>query len=279
MKVGFIGLGSQGGGIAQAIAKSSHDLVLWARRAASLDPFASFPVQVAASPRDLGVGLDVLGTCVFDAAGTREILFGPDGAAQSMPPGAVIVCHSTVAPTEIREIAQTAREEYGLQLLDAPVSGGGGLAASGQLVTMVGGEESVYDYCLPLLDTYSRLVVRLGDIGAGQQAKLINNTMLASHIGLAADAYQAATYLGLDPQALAKVLINSSGRSFGIEMLASIGSMGEIASSQARPTLSKDVALLDDTLGRSAIAPTLRTVARATMAQLAELGKPDAEAC
>jgi 3-hydroxyisobutyrate dehydrogenase len=274
MKVGFIGLGSQGGGIAEAVSKSSHDLSLWARRSASLEPFAGGEVRIADSPRDLGDGLDLLGTCVFDAAGTHEILFGQDGAAQSMPRGSVIVCHSTVAPDEIREIAKVALEQYGLRVLDAPVSGGGGLAAAGQLVTMVGGDEEAYEFCRPVLTTYSRLVVLLGGVGAGQQAKLLNNAILAAHLGLADDAYRIGTQLGLDSGALAEVLTNSSGRSFGLEIMANAGSMYELAQGQTRPTLVKDVALLAETVDAAATTSTLLRVAQEATANLTRLAEP-----
>jgi 3-hydroxyisobutyrate dehydrogenase len=143
----------------------------------ALDPFRATAVKVATSPRELGEGLDVLATCVFDAAGTNEILFGDSGAAKGMQRDGVIIVHSTVSPNEIVTIADRAWTDHGLRVLDSPVSGGSERAAAGQMVTMVGGPVDVYERCLPILETFSELVVHLGQVGAGQHAKLINNAL------------------------------------------------------------------------------------------------------
>ena len=242
MRVGFVGLGDQGAPIAQRIVGAGFECAVWARRAEALDPFRDGPARIAASLRDLGEGLDLLGTCVFDAAGARQVLFGPDGAAAAMPRGSVIAVHSTVSPAEIREIAAEAAD-LGLRVLDAPVSGGAIKAARGELVTMVGGDARTLSECRPVFATFASQIVHLGDVGAGQKAKLINNAMLTAHIAVAADAFTLAAQLGLDRAALADVLRTGSGRSFGAEMVAAT-SGPQLAASQARPTLSKDVALL-----------------------------------
>jgi 3-hydroxyisobutyrate dehydrogenase len=244
MKVGFIGLGNQGSPIAERIVQSkAFDTVVWARRPEALSPFRDGPAKIASTLTELGDGLDVLATCVFDAAGTRQILFGPDGAAHSMPKGAIVICHSTVSPQEIAEIGAEA-ETYGLRVLDAPVSGGAPKAAAGELVVMVGGDQATYEEALPVLKTYSNLIVHLGGLGAGQQAKLLNNTLLAAHVAIADDAFQIAGELGLDPKGLAQILRNGSGRSFGIDVFLGSGSLAAMVKSPIRPTLTKDVGLL-----------------------------------
>jgi 3-hydroxyisobutyrate dehydrogenase-like beta-hydroxyacid dehydrogenase len=245
MRVGFIGLGSQGTPIAERIATSGiGETVVWARRQEALAPFRGGPAMIADSVAELGTGLDLLATCVFDADDTREVLFGPGGAAHTMPSGAIVICHSTVSPEEITEIGREAADRFGLRLLDAPVSGGAPKAAAGELVVMVGGDEATYRQALPVMATYSNLTVHLGPIGAGQQAKLLNNALLAAHIGLAHDLFDVGRRLGLDPAALGQVLRNGSGRSYGLDLFVASGSLEPMTHSPMRPTLTKDVELL-----------------------------------
>ena len=267
MRVGFVGLGDQGAPIAARIAAAGVDCTVWARRPETLDPFRAGPARVADALADLGEGVDLLGTCLFDAAGTWEVLFGPAGVAPAMPAGATIAVHSTISPDEVRALAREAAT-YGLHLLDAPVSGGRIRAEAGELITMVGGEQSTFARFDPLLRTFSAEVVHVGPVGAGQHAKLLNNAMLAAHLALAADAFRIAEGHGLDPVAFGRVLAGGSGRSFGVEMYARAGGLAAVARSQARPTLGKDVALLSDSMVSAREGGLLLSAARAAIAGL-----------
>ncbi|MET9090061.1 NAD(P)-binding domain-containing protein [Streptomyces sp. NPDC004237] len=204
---------------------------------------------------------------MFDAAGTWEVLFGPDGVAPAMPSGATIAVHSTIAPDEVRALADEA-VKHGLHLLDAPVSGGRIRAEAGELLTMAGGEQSTFARCEPVLRTFSAEVVHVGPVGAGQHAKLLNNALLAAHLALAADAFRIAELQGLDPAAFGKVVAAGSGRSFGAEMYARAGGLASVARSQARPTLGKDVGLLAGSIGSEGDGGVLLPAARAAIARL-----------
>jgi 3-hydroxyisobutyrate dehydrogenase len=268
MRVGFIGLGSQGSPIAERIARSGQfETVVWARRREALAPFRGGVAEIAASISELGQGLDVLATCVFDAEGTREILFGPGGAAHTMPRGSVVMCHSTVAPQEIADISAEAGQ-YGLRVLDAPVSGGAPKAAAGELVVMAGGDKSAYEDALPVIRTFSSLVVYLGAAGAGQKAKLLNNTMLAAHIAIASDVFAIADELGLDRSGLGDILRSGSGRSYGVEIFIGSGSLEPFTHSPARPTLTKDVGLLSRVIDGLPVGSVLMPPARTFVAEL-----------
>ncbi len=247
MRVGFVGLGDQGAPIAARIAAAGVDCTVWARRPETLDPFRAGPARVV------------------DAVGTWAVLSGPAGVAPAMPAGATIAVHSTISPDEVRALAREAAT-YGLHLLDAPVSGGRIRAEAGELITMVGGEQSTFARFDPLLRTFSAEVVHVGPVGAGQHAKLLNNAMLAAHLALAADAFRIAEGHGLDPVAFGKVLAGGSGRSFGVEMYARVGGLAAVARSQARPTLGKDVALLADSMVSDSEGGLLLSAARAAIA-------------
>ena len=251
VRVGFVGLGDQGAPIAHRIAADGFDCVVWARRQQALEPFRAGPARVAGSLAELGESVELLETCVFDAAGTQEVLFGPNGAAHTMAPGSVIAVHSTVSPAEVCAVAVQAGT-MGLRVLDAPVSGGGLKAARGELVTMIGGDAQTLERCRPVFSTFANLIVHLGGVGAGQQAKLVNNTMLTANIAVAAGAFEIAERLGLDREGLAEVLRNGSGRSYGAELAARPGALQQLANSQARPTLAKDVRLLAELLSIAA---------------------------
>lgn len=273
MRVGFVGLGSQGAPMAQRIVAAGLDLTVWARRQETLDPFRSTSATIADSLAELGKGVDLLEICVFDGAGANEVLFGPNGAAHTMAPGSIIAVHSTVAPAEVIELAARAAE-LDLRVLDAPVSGGAPKAEAGELVTMIGGPAEALEQCRPVFSTFADPIIHLGDVGAGQQAKLINNAMLVAHVAVAADGFDIAEQLGLDRAGLAEVLRLGSGRSFGAEMAARMGSVQQMAATPAGPTLSKDVRLLSELVaGASAGAaaggsqPILLPVAQSLIAQ------------
>lgn len=272
MRVGFVGLGDQGAPIAGRIA-DNFDTVVWARREAPLEPFRG-KATIAATPAEVGESVDVLGSCLFDGPANDEVLFGPNGAATTMKPGGIIIVHSTVLPGEVLELNQKAAER-GLRLVDAPVSGGGYKAAAGELVVMLGGDEATVDEVRPIISTFSNLMVYLGGVGAGQQAKLINNTLLVSNAAVAADAFAIADQLGLNREGLAQILTNGSGRSFGAQMVSAAGALQFMATSQAYPTLSKDVALLAKLVQERSVTgsepPVLLPVAEGLIAQLTKI--------
>jgi 3-hydroxyisobutyrate dehydrogenase len=249
MRVGFVGLGDQGAPIAERMARlGDFDTVVWARRPEPLRPFEGGAAEIAGSLAELGAGLDVLSTCVFDAAGTRDILFGPGGAAHSMPTGATVICHSTVSPAEIQDISRQAEQEFGLRVLDAPVSGGSPKASIGELVVMIGGDVDTLREVMPVLETFSNKVLHLGAVGAAQQAKLMNSTILSAHIAIAHEAISVAKDLGLNLEGFSEVLRSGSDRSFGIEVYLNSGALEPMLQSQIRPTLTKDVHLLSELL-------------------------------
>lgn len=246
MRVGFVGLGDQGLPMAQRIVAAGLPTTLWARRAGSVEPFVDTAAAIADSPRALGAASDIVATCVFDGAGTREILFGPDGILAGMARGGVVMVHSTIAPEEIVAIAEDARK-YGVTVLDAPVSGGRAKAEDGQLVALVGGDHAAHERCLPVMSSYADRVIHVGGVGAGQRTKLINNALMAAQLGLAADAFELGREFGVDFGGLASALRQGTGRSYSLEVFAQVGSLDVLAAGPAGPALGKDVRLLAGT--------------------------------
>lgn len=181
-RVGFVGLGSQGGPMARRIIDAGYPTTLWARRPTTLEAFGDTDVAIASTPGELGVASDVLCVCVVDDADVDEVLRGPGGALASMAAGSTIVVHSTVHPAACVRL----QEDYPrLNFLDAPVSGGGHKAAAGELLVMVGGAAEVVERCRPVLESFADPVLHIGPLGAGHQAKLLNNAVFTAQLTLA----------------------------------------------------------------------------------------------
>jgi 3-hydroxyisobutyrate dehydrogenase len=243
--VGFIGLGSQGGPMARRIAESGFATTLWARRAETLVPFEDTPARTAGSPAELGAAVDLACVCVVDDAGVEEVVAGPEGLLEGLRPGGVIVVHSTVHPDTCRRLAERAAAQD-VALIDAPVSGGGHMAAKRQLLVMIGGDDAAVERARPVIETFGDPVVHLGTVGAGQRAKLINNLMMAANLGVAEGAFALASRLEVDPVQLSVVLSHGSGGSYAAKMWGrgefSLADLGVVAG----PLLQKDVRLVVD---------------------------------
>ena len=251
-RVGFVGLGSQGAPMARRIIDAGYETTLWARRAESLEPFAGSGAGVATSPSTLGEASDVLCVCVVDDAGVEAVLRGPDGALSSMSAGSIVAVHSTVHVDTCRRLAADFPH---LEIVDAPVSGGGHQAAIGELVVMVGGADEAVGRCRPIFETFGDPVLHLGDVGAGQLAKILNNALFTAQLGLAAEVFELAGARGLDLGAMGRIIGTGSGRSFAAELVTGAGySLVDLAPI-AGPLLAKDVGLLADDveLGDSAL--------------------------
>ena len=244
MHVGFIGLGSQGGPMARRIVEGGYPMTLWARKPATLEPFADTPAKVAESPAELAATSDLVCLCVVGDADIDEITGGEHGLLAAMKPGSVIAVHSTVHPNTCRELAKKAGAQ-GVSVIDAPVSGGGPAAAAGRLLVMVGGDADVVERCRPVFETYADPVVHLGELGSGQTTKLLNNLLFTANLGTAATALSLASALRVAPDRLTEVVSRSSGNSFVLNALGGIGGLERLAG-VAGGLLQKDVRLVVD---------------------------------
>ena len=252
---GFIGLGSQGGPMARRMIDAGWPTVLWARRSESLQPYANTNACTAASIVELGSLCEQVAICVVDDDGVRQVC---EELIPAMRSGGRIVIHSTVHPQLCVQLARQA-EARGLAVIDAPVSGGGGGAAAGKLTVMTGGEAAAVAAARPVFESFSGLIVHLGSVGAGQAAKLVNNTLMAAHFAIAHHAITASGQLGIDRKALAELVSASSGRSFGFDVYVrqpDISSFGHGAR-----LLAKDLRLLGEAIGTNASYDVLNALA------------------
>lgn len=263
---GFIGLGSQGGPMAERMLAEGFPLTVWARRAEALEPFVAQGASAAGSVAELAATCDHIGLCVVDDAGVAAIC---DELIPAMRPGSLLAIHSTILP-ESCEALEKLCAERGVLFLDAPVSGGGGAAAAKTLTVMCGGSEEAFAQARSVMESFAGMLVHLGPAGSGQRAKIVNNTLMAANMGLAHAALGAGEALGMDRKALGELIKASSGRSFGFEVYARLPSPK--AFSHGAPLLAKDTRLLCTTLPDDSGAKALRTAAEPFLT--AATGKP-----
>jgi 3-hydroxyisobutyrate dehydrogenase-like beta-hydroxyacid dehydrogenase len=267
--VGFIGLGSQGAPMAQALIDAGHDTVLWARRPESLEPFAD-TVHVASSPAEVAELADVVGICVLKDDDVVEVALRPDGLLAGITPGTAVLIHSTVHPITCRQLGERFSERHA-HVLDAPVSGGGEAARARRLLVMVGGDHDIYTTVAPVLSAFGDPVVHVGALGSGQLAKLLNNLLLTATLGLAHQTAELAGALGVDAPALMNILQHASGRSYAVQMYA--GLLGGFRPPSARvrtiaDLLGKDVAIARDVAENAYGGDLLLTVADRVLAAM-----------
>lgn len=262
VRCGFIGLGSQGAPMARRMVEAGYPLVLWARRPETLAPFADTAATVAASPAELAAQVDHVGVCVVDDAGVQQVC---DQLFPAMRRGGRIAIHATIHPDTCAALERQAAER-GLSLIDAPVSGGQPAAEAGTLTVMVGGETAAVAAARPIFETFGKLIVHLGGVGAGQNAKLVNNALMAANMALAHHALTAGAALGIDHAALIELLTASSGRSFALEVCARLPTPQAFKHGGA--LLAKDVRLLGEVLGADPGAAGLRDAAAPFLEQV-----------
>jgi 3-hydroxyisobutyrate dehydrogenase len=210
--VGVIGLGDIGSGVAKAVGAARHDLVVFDVRSEATEPFAE-RAKVAASAGEVGEQSDVVVIAVVTDDQVLAALGGADGALARMRPGSTVVIVSTIAPANVRRVAAEA-EQAGVGVVDCGVSGGPSAAAEGALVSMVGGAEADVEKAMPALEAFSSLVVRMGPLGTGLQAKLARNIVQYGSWLAAYEAQRLAEAAGIQLSKLAEV-IRASDKKIG----------------------------------------------------------------
>jgi 2-hydroxy-3-oxopropionate reductase len=206
MNVGFIGLGLMGRPMALHLEKAGHALHLWARRPESLVPFANVNATTYATPAQVAANADVVITMVADAPDVENVCLGADGLAAGGKPGLIVVDMSTINPNAARTIGSRLGEK-GIELVDAPVSGGEMGAINAALTIMVGGTPEAFEKVKPLLEKMGKSVTLIGGPGAGQVAKACNQILTGVGVMAVAEAFNFAAKSGVDPAKVREALL------------------------------------------------------------------------
>lgn len=255
VKVGVIGLGSMGLGIARSILAKGAAVKGYDVSAAAIRRFAETGGEAAASVAATGQGADILIVVVVNAAQTEAVLFGENGAAAGMPKGGVVVSCATMAPDDARRLAARAAAA-GLHYLDAPISGGAIKAASGELTVMASGTAESFARARPALDAMATKVYELGDqAGVGASFKMVNQLLAGAHIAAACEAMTFAARLGLDLRTVYEVITGAAGNSWMFENRVPHILDGDYAPRSAVEIFTKDLGIVGD-IGRREKFPT-----------------------
>ncbi len=213
-KVAFLGLGVMGGPMAGHLAAAGHAVSVWNRSPArAADWAARHPGRVAATARAAAEGADFVMACVGNDDDLRQVCLGDQGAFAGLAPGAVFVDHTTVSARVTRELSAAAAA-LGLGFVDAPVSGGQAGAENGQLSIMCGGAEGDYAGAEPVMAAYARICRRLGDSGAGQIAKMMNQICIAGLVQGLSEALAFGEKAGMDGAAVVEVIAQGAAGSW-----------------------------------------------------------------
>jgi 3-hydroxyisobutyrate dehydrogenase/2-hydroxy-3-oxopropionate reductase len=218
-RIGFVGLGHMGKPMSRNLMQAGFPLTVFNRSRPALDELVGAGARAAESIADLVVGTDVIFTSLPTVEASETTFLGRDGIVARARRGQTLVELSTIGPALARRIGEAA-ERRGIGFLDAPVSGGPEGAQAATLTIMVGGDPEVLARVDPILRTLGTHVRRVGEIGAGSTAKLVNQALTAIHTASAAEALVLAAAAGTDPDALLEVLGSSYGQS---RMLARSG--------------------------------------------------------
>ena len=186
MKIGFIGLGTMGVGMSLNLLKAGHEVSVHNRTREKEEIVAGEGAQRAESPRQAAEGAEIIITMVSDTPDVEEVVLGAEGIIHGAPQGAIVIDMSTISPAATRQMAEELGKK-GIKMLDAPVSGGPEGANQGTLAIMVGGDPDDFDKALPILDIMGKTVTHVGDIGAGQVTKAINQIVVAGTPGTSGD--------------------------------------------------------------------------------------------
>jgi len=213
-KVAFLGLGVMGGPMAGHLAAKGHEVTVYNRTAARAEAWvARHGGRLAATPAQAARGAAFVMACVGNDDDLRQVCTGPDGAFGGMATGAVFVDHTTVSAGVTRELSAKAAA-LGLGFVDAPVSGGQAGAENGVLSVMCGGTEADYAAAEPVIAAYARICRRLGDSGAGQIAKMMNQICIAGLVQGLAEALAFGQKAGLDGEAVVEVISQGAAGSW-----------------------------------------------------------------
>jgi len=176
-RIGFIGLGIMGSGMARNLLTKGHALCVWNRSPERLAPILEAGATAAESPAALAARSDLVMICVSDTPDVEQVALGPGGVLEGLSPGSLVVDHSSISPRATRRLAEAAAAE-GAHWLDAPVSGGSEGAARGTLSIMVGGDPAQLERARPYLEAYGTTITHVGPSGAGQIAKIVNQILV-----------------------------------------------------------------------------------------------------
>lgn len=214
MKVAFIGLGAMGRGMSARLVQVGHAVTGHDVVPAAVEALVKAGGRAAANTAEACRGAEALVVMVFNAAQAEAVLFGPNGAAETLPEGAVVIMSVTMTPAQSKGFAERLAAK-GWPMLDAPVSGGAAAAEQGQLSFMAAGSDEAFAKAEPVLEPMAKRVYRLGtECGMGSTMKMVHQIAAGANLAVAAELTAFGARMGLDPGVILEIVNNAAGQSF-----------------------------------------------------------------
>jgi len=249
MKIGFIGTGTMGQPMLANLVKKGFTVIAFDVVQAALEAAIRLGAERAGSAGEAAANCELVITMLPSSANVEAVYLGPGGIAESAAQGRLCVDMSTIDPATSQRVAARLKER-GVRFLDAPVSGGVGGAAAGTLAIMVGGDAGDLEEARPALAAMGSNIIHVGDIGAGEVAKLCNNLISGSALIAVAEAFRIGEAFGVDPQILTSVIAKSSGATWVMEHMHPVPGIVDSAASSRQyapgfmtDLMAKDLAL------------------------------------
>jgi len=256
MRVAFLGLGIMGSAMAANLAKAGHEVTVWNRTPGRQVEGA----RTAATPAEAAQGVEVVWLCVSDTAAVESVLFGENGAEQSMTEGTIVADSSTISPSATRKFAERLATR-GVQYVDSPMTGSKTGAESGTLLFIVGGEEPIIERLKPLYAAMGKKIFRMGEVGKGQSTKLVMNLQIALIYEGFAEALTLGAKLGVNTELLMPLVQASMVRSGVVEYKAPFVLGRDFSANFPLRLMSKDIGLALEAAKESRVKlPGLETV-------------------
>ena len=256
MRIAFLGLGIMGRPMAQNLVKAGHQLKVWNRSPGKVVDGAT----TSPTPEEAAQGAEIVWICVSDTKAVEQVLFGKDGAAESVKPGTIVVDSSTILPSASLKFAELIRKK-GADFVDAPVTGSKVGAESGQLIFIVGARQETFDKLQPLFKAMGKSVVRVGENGKGLAAKLSMNLMIALTYEGFAEALVLAEKQNVDLKALLSLINQSMVRSGVVEYKAPFVMQRDFSANFPLRLMHKDIHLMLEAARNNGVKlPGLETV-------------------
>ncbi len=246
MRVAFIGLGVMGYPMAGHLAENGHDVTVYNRTGAKARAWSEeHGGAIAKSPAEAAVNAEISFSCVGNDDDVRDVILGDDGILAGAAKGSIIVDHTTASAVLAREIHRAAAKNS-VGFLDAPVSGGQAGAEKGQLSIMVGGDAEVFERVVSVMQSYGKAVVRIGDVGSGQLAKMVNQICIAGLVQGLSEGLHFAKRAGLDPAIVIAAISKGAAQSWQMDNRWQTMVAGEFDFGFAVDWMRKDLAIALD---------------------------------
>ena len=260
-KVSFLGLGVMGYPMAGHLSKVGYEVTVYNRTKPRAEQWCKeFKGSLAATPLEAVKGSSVVFSCVGNDKDIKEICMGDNGAFLGMEKGTIFVDHTTASANIARELAMTSKN-YSIAFLDAPVSGGEAGAINGALTVMVGGGKKVFNKAKPYIDSFSQAVTLMGDTGAGQLTKMVNQICIAGLLQGLSEGIKFGMLSGLDIPKVVEVISKGAAGSWQMQNRAETMSKGEFDFGFAIELMHKDLQIcINESKKNNANLPITKTI-------------------